>query len=260
MHNDTTEPLFTPAEVGRAGQDVALQIEAAIIEGRILPGQCLPSERDLHMQFRTSRGVIREALRALTQKGLLEIRKGSRGGAYVKQIDVAQVSESLALFLKQHPFAPASLIEFRESIDRSITTLAIARATPREREALVAQADRLAAELRANRPDLDAVGEIDRQLNLMLAHMARNPIFEWVMAALQAGFSSHDYRLYESPEYREATAANWCDTARAIAANEPMQALACISRHYLLLGRCVHENAVPPAPDHARPGIGQPVS
>ncbi|WP_460030653.1 FadR/GntR family transcriptional regulator [Megalodesulfovibrio paquesii] len=246
-----TELLFTPVQVGRASQDVALQIEAAIIEGRILPGQGLPSERELQLQFKASRGVIREALRALTQKGLLEIRKGARGGAYVKQVEVAQVSESLALFLKQHPFDPSCLIEFRESIDRSITTLALARATTQERDTLVTLAGRLAAELRAPVPDLDAVGEIDRQLNLLLAHMARNPIFEWIMAALQAGFSSHDYRLYEAPEYREPTAANWCDTARAIADNEPLQALACISRHYLLLARCVREHAARPAADLA---------
>lgn len=251
MRAFATEQLFTPVQVGRASQDVALQIEAAILNGRILPGQGLPSERDLQVQFRASRGVIREALRALTQKGLLEIRKGAKGGAFVKQIEVTQISESLALFLKQHAIDPVPLIEFRESIDRSITTLALARATSDERQALVALAGVLEAELRKPAPDLLAVGEIDRQLNLMLARMARNPIFEWVMAAVQSGFSSHDYRLYEAPAYRDQTAANWSDTARAIAANEPMQALACISRHYLLLARCVQDRAALPAADIA---------
>ncbi|NIQ94115.1 MAG: FadR family transcriptional regulator, partial [Desulfuromonadales bacterium] len=68
------------------------------------------------------RGVVREALRALKQKGLIEIRKGARGGAFVKHIEVANVSESLALFLKLNRVSPEHLIEFRESVDQTITS------------------------------------------------------------------------------------------------------------------------------------------
>ena len=65
--------------------------------------------------------------------------------------------------------------------------------------------------------------ELDRDLNLTLVRMARSPLFEWVMHALQMGFSSHDDRLYEDAAYRERAAANWRDTAQAIAAR-PMTA------------------------------------
>jgi len=81
----TTKSMFSPVQIGRAGEDIALQIEAAILEERILPGERLPSERELQVQFKTGRGVIREAIRALKQKGLIEIRKGGKGGAYVKK-------------------------------------------------------------------------------------------------------------------------------------------------------------------------------
>ena len=67
----TKNPIFSPAQVGRAGEDIALQIEAAILGGKILPGERLPSERELQVQFHTGRGVIREALGALKQKGLI---------------------------------------------------------------------------------------------------------------------------------------------------------------------------------------------
>ena len=66
----TPEFSFTPAQMGRAGEDVALQIEAAILDGTFLPGERLPSERELQSQFHTGRGVVREALGALKQKGL----------------------------------------------------------------------------------------------------------------------------------------------------------------------------------------------
>jgi DNA-binding FadR family transcriptional regulator len=129
----TRKTIFTPVQIGRAGEDIALQIEAAIFEEKILPGERLPSERELQAQFQCGRGVIREAVRALKQKGLVEIRKGAKGGAYVKQIEVATVSESLALFLKQQHIEPAHISEFRESIDRVITVLAIARAGAAEK-------------------------------------------------------------------------------------------------------------------------------
>lgn len=199
----------------------------------------------MQSQFGTGRGVVREAIKILKQKGLLEVKKGAKGGAYVRQLDVGNVSESLALFLKQHPVAPEKLIEFRESLDRTITQLAIAHGEQAEKEELLKEALRLESMLREEEPDLHATSELDRQLNIMLAQMARNPLFEWVMHALQMGFSSHDYALYENPTYREQAAANWSDTAKAIAAGELMRALAFIGHHYVLLRKCIDEKAVP---------------
>ena len=232
---------FLPVQNGRASEDIALRLEAAILDGRLRPGERLPSEREMQVQFGTGRGVVREAIQVLKQKGLLEVRKGSRGGAYVRQLEVANVSESLALFLKQHPLEKEKLIEFRESMDQTITLLAIGRATASEKDELLAEALRLEGLLREPEPDLNITGELDRQLNIMLVRMARNPLFEWVMQALQMGFSSHDYALYEDSSYRDRAAANWSDTARAIADNEPLRALSYIGRHYGLLRQCVAE-------------------
>lgn len=215
------------------------------MDGRIAQGERLPSEREMQSQFGTGRGVVREAIKILKQKGLLEVKKGAKGGAIVRKLDVANVSESLALFLKQHPIEPEKLIEFRETMDRTITQLAIAHAGQEEKDALLKEALRLEAILRQPEPDLLASSELDRQLNIMLARMAQNPLFEWVMHAIQMGFSSHDYALYEDPIFREKAAANWSDTAQAIARGELMRALAFIGHHYVLLRQCIEEKAAP---------------
>jgi len=237
--------MFTPVKTGRASEEVALQIEAAIMDGRLCPGERLPSEREMQSQFGTGRGVVREAIKILKQKGLLEVKKGAKGGAYIRQLDMGNVSESLALFLKQHPVEPEKLIEFRESMDRTITQLAITHAEQTEKDELVHEAQRLEGMLREDEPDLIATSELDRQLNIMLVRMARNPLFEWVMHALQMGFSSHDYALYQDAEYREKAAANWSDTAKAIAQGELMRALAFIGHHYVLLRQCIDEKGGP---------------
>jgi GntR family transcriptional repressor for pyruvate dehydrogenase complex len=153
-------------------------------------------------QFGTRRGVVREAIKMLKQKGLLEVRKGVKGGAYVRRLEVANVSESLALFLKQHPVDPEKRIEFRESVDRSITLLAITRATPAEKAYLLQEALRFEALLKSSAPDISKTGEIDRALSILLARLARNPIFEWVMHALQMGYSSQEDALHLDPIYR----------------------------------------------------------
>ncbi len=231
--------LFTPAQTGRASEDIALQIEAAILGEKILPGERLPSERELQAQFQTGRGVIREVVHALKQKGLVEIRKGGKGGAYVKKVDVVNAGESLSLFLKQNRVDIDQIVEFRESLDRTITTLAIARADRDKKQQLVTATEKLRDFLEQPEPDLEQLGELDRNLNIRLAQMTGNQIFEWVMRALQSGFSSKDYTLYEDREFREKTIENWCETARHIAANEPSKALLSTSAHYLLLQQLV---------------------
>ena len=193
---------FIPAQVGRASEDIALQIEAAIIEGRIMPGERLPSERDMQAQFKTGRGVVREAQQILKQKGLIGIKKGSKGGAFVKQVEVDSVSESFTLFLKQKNIDPESLIEFRESLDRTITYLAVARGTREEKNSLVQKTLELEKYACVDEPNMRTIAELDRALNIQLAQMAKNPVFEWVMHAIQQCFSSYNYALYDDPEYR----------------------------------------------------------
>lgn len=240
---DPIQCMFSPVQAGRASEEIALQIEAAIMDGRLSPGERLPSEREMQSQFGTGRGVIREAIKILKQKGLLEVKKGAKGGAYIRKLNVDNISESLALFLKQHPVKPEKLIEFRETLDRTIVQLAIAHAEQSEKELLHKEALRLEAMLREAEPDFIASSELDRQLNIMLVRMARNPLFEWVMHAIQMGFNSHDYALYEDKAFRERAAANWSNTAEAIAQGELMRALGFIGYHYVLLRQCIAEKA-----------------
>lgn len=235
----TTESLFTPAQVGRASEDIALQIESAILNETLLPGDNLPSERELQIQFGTGRGVIREAIRALKQKGLIEIRKGPKGGAFIKQVDVSNISESLALFLKQKHIGPYEIAEFRESVDQSIALLAMNRATEKQKSQMLQLVDRL--EDIAAQPSLDfaELAEADRRLNILLAEMANNAIFEWVMHAMQQGFGSYDNNLYNDPDFMRRTVENWRHTAEQIINREPIKLQASISRHYLLLQECL---------------------
>jgi GntR family transcriptional repressor for pyruvate dehydrogenase complex len=80
-----TVPAFVPAQRVRSFDHIVGQIRDAISSGGIQPGERLPSERDLGVAFGVSRTTLREALRALEAQGVIEIRTGSRGGAFVAE-------------------------------------------------------------------------------------------------------------------------------------------------------------------------------
>src|SRR2546430_15110942 len=64
----------------RVYEHIVAQIERAIYEGRLAHGDKLPPERQLVREFAASRVAVREALRALEHRGLVEVRQGSAGG------------------------------------------------------------------------------------------------------------------------------------------------------------------------------------
>jgi len=92
--------MFQEAKQNRIFQDVIVQIQEAILQGKLKAGDKLPPERELKEMFKTSRGTLREALRVLEQKGLIRIKTGVNGGAIVKPLTTHQVSESLALLIR----------------------------------------------------------------------------------------------------------------------------------------------------------------
>ncbi len=233
--------MFNPVNGEGMSANVAFQIEAAIIDGKLPPGAKIPSERELQQQFKSGRGVIREALRELKQKGLIETRRGGKGGTYVKRIGASDASQPLALMIKQNQIDIANLIEFRECIDRTITILAISRGDASQAELLMRGVGRLEEVGLCPNPSMESIRKVDRELNLLLAKMAKNPIYDWVMQTIQISFGSYDYVLYEEAAYREKTIKNWGETAKAIAERAPLKALSFISYHYVMLNRCINE-------------------
>src|SRR5512143_3428897 len=78
---------------------VVVEIQRQILEGGLPPGTMLPSERELCEQLGVSRTVLREAVRMLVTKGLLEARPGV--GTIVKQMGSEQISETIGFMLNQ---------------------------------------------------------------------------------------------------------------------------------------------------------------
>src|SRR5512140_3282924 len=124
--------MFIPVRPARASHDIVLQIKNQIFTGRIPAGNRLPSENELCEQFGVSRTTVRDALRVLESQGLVEIKVGAGGGAFVSEPRHETVSESLSNMLKMNSMNIEELAEARMVIETAIAALAAKRATAKD--------------------------------------------------------------------------------------------------------------------------------
>jgi len=87
--------MFKTAKTHRISQNIVEQIRQAILNNELKPGDRLPSEKDLAERFGVSKASLREAFRALEALGLLEVRQGMSGGAFVREVDLETARNSL---------------------------------------------------------------------------------------------------------------------------------------------------------------------
>jgi len=126
--------MFTAVRQNKVPQQIIVQIRNLILEGTIAPGDKLASEKDLMEQFQVSKQTLREALRALEYMGLLEIRKGIAGGAYVSEVGMEVTREHLASFLHFKNLSIQNLSEVRKIIEPYAAETAAKRISAEEAE------------------------------------------------------------------------------------------------------------------------------
>ncbi|CAG0961119.1 partial HTH-type transcriptional regulator LutR, partial [Anaerolineae bacterium] len=186
--------------------------------GRIETGQTLPSERELKVMFQISRGTLREALRVLEQKGLIEIRLGVGGGSVVRSVDAGQVSESLGLLIRSQKVSLSHLTEFRVGMEGSIAAQAAERrsaADVRKLKDLLAVAGACAKNGRRGR---DELLEVDKQIHMTIAAATQNPIYQSVLSSIHDNIHRY-YDRFLSMDDRELSE-NYRDLCDLVAAIE----------------------------------------
>ncbi len=125
----TTKDMFRPVSVDRVSQVIVDQIKLLMREGKLTNGDRLPSERDLCQRFGVSRVTVREALRVLEANGLISIRVGARGGAFVASPTKERLSEGLADLMTLSALTPSDVTEARTVIELGILPFVVERAT-----------------------------------------------------------------------------------------------------------------------------------
>ena len=220
-------------------QRVADELLRHILAEGLRPGDSLPSERELAAQFGVSRTVIREGIRSLAGKGVVEVSAGR--GIRVASVGLADVQESIRLFMFGRPIADHHKIdEVRETVEVAIAGLAAERCTDRDVALLQSEVEAMGAVV----DDPVAASIEDLQFHRALARCTDNEFFLIAIDALLVpllrirestfgpGGRSHealaDHRrilkrvsAHDASGARKAMRAHLRDVERALDAQEP---------------------------------------
>ncbi len=161
------------------------QVRRLIAEGTLKAGDQLPPERELSVQFGTSRASIREALSALEILGIVESRIGQ--GNFIKEGITGETinSEVLRSVLQEH--SPFEIYEARLEIEPCIASLAAERATPEEKAELKMQLDRMLEiyeSIKGGENRSEEYMEEDRKFHLIIGKCAHNSILHMIFYAV----------------------------------------------------------------------------
>ncbi len=180
--NQISMPIsFQKAAPTRTFQDIARQIEDAIINGELKPHDRLPSERDLQQLFGVGRASVREAIRILESNGMLEVRTGAiSGGIFVKQISTSTTVDGLQRLFLLEQISEKELIEYRVALESFTVYWAAARATAEDIEE-IAQI----IEIMEEESNWKQFHDSDLEFHLAVARAAKNRVNVLVMLAIR---------------------------------------------------------------------------
>lgn len=165
------KPVYRTVKTSRLFEQIVKQVEDSILNGQLKPGDQLPAERDLAQRFGVSRTAVREAVKTLREKGLVEAYSGR--GTFVTNGTSQAIRHSLDLMIRINlQEGSAHVAELRQVLEPEIAALA----APRIEEQLLATMREAVAIMDRNLHDPEAYVEADLDFHLALAEAVGNPL------------------------------------------------------------------------------------
>ena len=197
----TQHAVLSPMQVPKASEVLANELRENILSGRFREGTALPTERDMVTQTQMSRTTVREALRILEVQGLVRIKTGRSGGAFVQRPDGDSVANTVSLLIRGRQIRMAALLETREGVEPVCARLAAKYRTGEDLDRL--EAANLA--IAADGPIEDFL-QANVDWHVAVATASHNELLTGFMAALsRAIYESTDNRAFVDAEVRRAT-------------------------------------------------------
>jgi DNA-binding FadR family transcriptional regulator len=239
----SARPRFARTVRRRAYEDIVDQIEQAVLTGAMKLGDRLPSERDMLVQFGVSRATVREALRVLQSRGLIEVRHGDPAGPIVTADPGAGVASVIDSLHRAAQLQLTDVVQLRMVIEGA--TAALAAATPPG----ATHAVRIAYDEMTICQTWDELRRLDILFHRRVAEATGNPLMALVAEALHQ-FGSVKVGLSRLPfaEARQQTVSVHGEILAAIEAGDAAAASGAARRH-------LYRTYAPQVPAEQRPRL-----
>jgi DNA-binding FadR family transcriptional regulator len=229
--------VLAPIKLPNAAEQIADRLVTAIALGEFVPGQRLPSERELSSMLGVNRSAVREALHRLVGAGYLEIRRGRSGGAFVRSSwgpgSAAMVRRTLAEQWQDFE----ALFDLRTLVEGMIARTAAHRHRKVDAEAIEAA---LAAYVDAG-DDREASRAADQALHTAIAAATQNPyltrLSQQIRARVSLGFQAEPY----SKDIRRRAIVQHRDLVAAVLAGDADVAASRAAKHFSLTESAMRE-------------------
>lgn len=219
---------LAPIDVPKASDVLANELRERILKGEYTEGTPLPPERELVLQTKMSRTTVREALRILEVQGLVRIKAGRAGGAFVQRPDREDVASSVNLLIRGQQIRLSALLETREAIEPICARLAATRRTEDDLRVLDEANETLANESGS----LNAFLQANVDWHVGVATASHNELLAGFMIALsRAIYAATENEGFVDTEVRRTTARAHRSITAAIRKEDPDAAVRRMTRH-----------------------------
>lgn len=202
-------------------ENLVVQLENAILSGKFQPGEKLPSTSELEAKLGASRGTLREALRILQQKGLVESRVGVKGGVFVREANTDSVTDGLAQLIRRKKISLEDLAGFREVIESGLIRLVATRINDADIDALHQYLPALQAEARRGAEGWHGFLEIEVHLRKELIRISGSLMYETVLTPIHENIFSYAAPYIEGEDAEiEKALDDWTQIVNALAAGD----------------------------------------
>jgi DNA-binding FadR family transcriptional regulator len=213
--------------IPKASDVLAEELRERILRGEFPEGTALPPERELVNQTQMSRTTVREALRILEVQGLVRIKTGRSGGAFVQKPGQAAVANSVALLIRARQIRFADLLETREAIEPFCARLAALHRTDADLERLEAANVAIAKD-----GSLDEFLQANVDWHVAVALACHNELLIGIMSALSNSiYTATNNQAFVNEEVRRTTVRAHRGITQAIRKGDPEAAARRMARH-----------------------------
>ena len=209
----------------KAAEQLADEILDYIVDHGVAPGTRLAPERQMLVDTGRARGTLREALRLLESRGVVEVRPGAAGGAFVRRPQPADLGSAITAVLRLEGASMLDVLTAREDMEVAALTRAIDRIGTRDLEAM----QQSVVDLREHVADRDRFVREAGRFHEIVHEAAGSPVLRILNEALRATQmdSTSDYSI----AYRIRVADEHQQVIDALRAGDARRACECMRTH-----------------------------